>query len=227
LKATYLLAAMIAASSIVACNQADNDAFIIEKAKMQPSVDSTLLREEPWKDAKKVECLHAPWDSLDDNTVVRSFSTESDVFFRYDVPDTSLCAVTDYAKEEDILPEDRVEVFFSPTSGMDSYYCAEIDPNGHALDYSAKYYRKMDYGWNFSSLKTITETRKDSYTVIAIFSKKEIEDLGVDLSKGFYMGIFRADFRPDGSVNWYSLKGTDDKSPDFHKPAVLFKTIIK
>ena len=221
------MAAAIAALSIVACKQAGNDAFIIEKAGIRPSVDSSLLSEEPWKDARKVESLHAPWDSLDDRTVVRFFSTDSDVFFRYDVPDTSICAVADYVKEEDILPEDRVEVFFSPRKGMDIYYCAEIDPNGHALDYSAKYYRKMDYGWNFSSLKTITQTRADSYTVIAVFSKKELEKLGVDLSKGFYMGIFRADFRPDGSVNWYSLKGTDDKSPDFHKPAVLFKTIIK
>ena len=52
-------------------------------------------------------------------------------------------------------------------------------------------------------------------------------ELGLRLEEGFYMGVFRADYRKDGSVNWYSAVITDDETADFHKPDMLFKAILK
>ena len=55
----------------------------------------------------------------------------------------------------------------------------------------------------------------------------ELRELGLRLEEGFYMGVFRADYRKDGSVNWYSAVITDDETADFHKPDMLFKAILK
>ena len=54
--------------------------------------------------------------------------------------------------------------------------------------------------------------------------KRELESMGVDVDGGFYMGVFRADYRKDLSVNWYSAVSSDDEYPDFHKPDMLFAT---
>ena len=51
--------------------------------------------------------------------------------------------------------------------------------------------------------------------------------MGMNLEKGFRMGVFRADFTPEGNVNWYSAVPSDDKSPDFHKPDMLFPAIMR
>ena len=132
----------------------------------------------------------------------------------------------DYQGEKDVEPEDRVEIFFSPREEMDIYWCAEMDPAGRVLDYEAKYYRVMDYGWNFSTLELASNIKENGYTLWGKISKDELRALGVDLSN-FRMGVFRADFRPDGSVNWYSAVPTEDKSPDFHKPDLLFSASMR
>ncbi|MCM1197948.1 MAG: hypothetical protein NC308_03580, partial [Clostridium sp.] len=58
-------------------------------------------------------------------------------------------------------------------------------------------------------------------------SRKELYELGLKPGNIVYMGVFRADFRPDGSVNWYSHVETDDDSPFFHKPDMLFPAVLK
>ena len=80
----------------------------------------------------------------------------------------------------------------------------------------------MDYGWNFKSLKIFSTITSYGYHLSGKISLKELEELGIQLEKGFYMGVFRADFQAGGKVNWYSHIETDDESPDFHKPEMLF-----
>ena len=64
------------------------------------------------------------------------------------------------------------------------------------------------------------------YSVAGCVSREELMGYDVDMDGGFRMGVFRADFRPDGSVNWYSLKETDDRKADFHQPSVFFDARI-
>ena len=176
--------------------------------------------------AAEINTLHAPWDGLDDNTTFRCFSDSEWFYFTYEVEDATITLKDDYQGEKDVEPEDRVEIFFSPREEMDIYWCAEIDPAGRVLDYEAKYYRVMDYGWNFSTLELASNIKENGYTLWGKISKDELRRLGVDLSN-FRMGVFRADFRPDGSVNWYSAVPTEDKSPDFHKPDLLFSASMR
>lgn len=165
--------------------------------------------------------LHAPWDGLDDDTVFHCFTDDDTFYFQYIVNDSTITLEEPYTGESSVEREDRVEIFFSARQEMDVYYCAEIDPLGRVLDYSSRYYRDMDYNWDFETMELWGTVTAKGYVVGGSVKKAELVKLGMDLN-AFYMGVFRADYRPDLSVNWYSHVETDDKSPDFHKPDVLF-----
>ena len=126
----------------------------------------------------------------------------------------------------DVEPEDRVEVFFAPAGKLGTYIGAEIEPEGRVLDYECTYYRKFDYTWNFRTRECSHAQVEGGYVVSGTVTRAELMEHGVDLEKGFLMGVFRADFRPDGTVNWYSLKKTDDEKADFHQPGVFFPARI-
>lgn len=177
--------------------------------------------------AAAIDGLHAPWDGLEDNTLFRCFADGESFYFSYEVPDPTPTYAENFDGEATVENEDRVEIFFSPKRSMDDYYCAEIDPLGRVLDYSGHYYRDIDYGWNFRSMRLLGQLTENGYIVAGKVSKAELRELGCDLEGGFWMGVFRADYRPDMSVNWYSAVSTDDISPDFHKPEVLFFTKIR
>ena len=177
-------------------------------------------------EGSSIDGLHAPWDGLDDDTVFRCFCDKDYFYFYYEVTDNSLTLTVPFVKERDVDPEDRVEVFFSPREEMDIYYCAEIDPIGHIMDYKAKYYRDFDYDWNFATMEVLTKVEEGKYIVSGKVAKSELTELGLDLGH-FYMGVFRADFKEDGAVVWYSAIPTEDESPDFHKSNVLFTASMR
>lgn len=171
--------------------------------------------------------LHAPWDSLEDDTHFSCLAGDSAFRFVFEVNDSTLTVNENPQAELDLLNDDRVEIFFSADSAMTCYYGAEMTPAGHTLDYKAKFYRDIDYAWNFSTLKLECEHTDMHYTVSGSIDLQELEAMGLNLKDGFYMGVFRADYRADGSVNWYSAVKSDDVSPDFHKPDMLFKAVIR
>ena len=170
-----------------------------------------------------VKGFHAPWHGLPDDGTSLSFRYSSDsVHFRFEVAESSFCVQEDFPQERVVDGEDRVELFFSPTRDMSKpYYCIEIDPLGRPMDYKAVYYRDMDFGWNFPGVRISSSLRDGAYSVEAVFAKSALAALGLDLENGFWIGAFRADFRQDGTVDWYSLRPTGDREADFHKPDIL------
>lgn len=191
----------------ISCRNSANDGFVIGASA---SIDG----------------LYAPWDSLEDDTAFRCFADKANLYFYYEVRDSTITTVPEFTGESDVEVEDRVEIFFSSISSMDEYYVAEIDPLGRVLDYKGLYYRHLDYGWNFSSMNLVGKLTEAGYVIAGKIGLDELKELGLNLRDGFYMGVFRADYRPDLSVNWYSAVSSDDKSPDFHKPDMLFKAKI-
>ena len=174
----------------------------------------------------EVQAFHAPWDHLSNRNRFYSYSSEERFFFTFEVLDSTLTLTEPFTSEADVEPEDRVELFFSPARGMNEYYCAEIDPKGRVLDYKARHYRQFDYSWNFTSLKVSTQLTPWGYRIGGSLLRSELEQLGCNLEKGFWMGIFQDDFQQDGSVHWYSFIPTADTVPDFHKPDVLFGCVM-
>ena len=167
--------------------------------------------------------LYAPWDKLEDDTRFSCHSTQERFFFSFEVCDTTVTLSQPFLSERDVEPEDRVEIFLSPKGDLSQpYYCAEIDPEGRVMDYRAAFFRQFDFSWQFETLVTSATRTSSGYRVGGSIARKELEQLGLDLAGGFWMGAFRADFRPDGTVHWFSRIPTDDAVPDFHKPGVLF-----
>lgn len=180
--------------------------------------------------------LEAPWDQETAPTRFSMHSTADRVFFSYEVTDSTLTLKEPFSSELDVNPEDRVEIFFAPGSRSTTpsadpksvkrslkrpYYCAEIDPLGHIMDYKARFYRKFDYEWNFSTMEARGSVTPWGYRVEGSVSRAELEELGIDLTNGFWMGVYQADFKPDGEVVWYSLVPDDVDSPDFHTTGVM------
>lgn len=173
-----------------------------------------------------IDGLHAPWDGLNDDTRFRCFADDGRFYFFYDVVDSTITISRDYKGERDVDFEDRVEIFFSAHNDMRRYYCAEIDPLARVMDYSAEFKARLDYSWNFKTLRAFGGLTETGYSVAGYVSLDELKQFGIDFND-FYMGIFRADFHSDGSVNWFSHVETDDESPYFHKPDMLFNAKIK
>ncbi|MCE2616136.1 MAG: sugar-binding protein [Phocaeicola sp.] len=189
--------------------------------------DNTALSEmfdvNKWMSANSIRKLYAPWDGLSDNSTFKCFFSSDYFYFRFEVKDDTPTLCSDYRNELNVSNEDRVEIFFSPDKNMtQTYYGAEMDPNGNTLDYSCNYYRKFNYDWNFNTLDLKTQKDADAYVLIGRIEIKELEKLGVNLN-AFYMGVFRADYYGREQVHWYSAQKTDDKEADFHKPNVLFE----
>lgn len=230
IKMITLTALMLAGAAIVSCSQGraktgDEEIFNIPYAPAKVS-DSTLTSNPVWNSVKPENSLYAPWDGLDDNTDFRCFATDEDFCFRFIVNDSTMTYSEEIREELDIVHEDRVEIFFSPDIELKKYFCVEIDPLGRPLDNSASFYRQMDYEWNFSTMEIRHELTREGFAIAGKVTRKELAGLGIDFDKVFYIGVFRADFRKDGTVTWYSLKGTDDKNPDFHQPGVFFPAQI-
>ncbi len=184
-------------------------------------IDHTVW-EEP---VAQLKDFHAPWDGKKDDTFFQCFFSADYFYFRFRVNDTTLTLVPDYKTKMDVGPEDRAEIFLSPTAEMQRYYGAEIDPLGRVLDYTASYFRKFDYGWSFSSLECETRIEQGGYLVGGRWSLDEWRTLGLDPAH-FYMGVFRADF--DGpAVTWYSALRRYHKKADFHIPSQLFPARLK
>lgn len=199
--------------------------YSIDTKEESPSVE-TLIGWEEWHTIKAIKPFFAPWDYLEDETAFRCFFSSQYFYFCFNVTDATIMMCHEFAHESDVEAEDRVEIFFSASKDMRKYYCMEIDPGGHVMDYSASYYRKFNYGWNFKSLETCSIRNEKGYVVAGRLSVSELLGLGINLEE-FYMGVFRADFTTPDTVVWYSSVSTDDPKPDFHKPNVLFLCMKK
>jgi len=194
--------------------------------------------------------LYAPWDSLENGTEFSCRCDNDYFYFKYVAEDTTPIVSEDFPSERTVDDEDRVEIFFCPDREMHQYYAAEIDSRGRIMDYSAQYYRNFDFEWNFRTLQTIGDAIYDSgdaegcegaagcgnaagcgkaigYKVTGKVSLAELRELGIPTDGTvFWIGLFQADFTSSESVNWFSRVKTCDKSPDFHKPDVLFPVKI-
>lgn len=169
----------------------------------------------------ETDSLYCPWDGLTVDTRFSCHVANGRFYFGFEAADTTL-TIHEVTKEEDLMNEDRVEIYFSPKQDLSqSYYCFEMDPNGNVLDYKADYFRKLDFKWNFSTLTVKTDVTPWGYRVGGSVDVSELNRLGIDLEKGFWLGVFQADYHVNDSVNWFTLVPMDTKEADFHIPGNL------
>jgi chondroitin AC lyase len=126
---------------------------------------------------------------------------------------------------------DRVELFICKNDKMETYYCAEVDPNGKVLDYTAYFHRKFDFEWDLDQLQTATSMQEDGYTVEGALPLDWLQKNNILSSNGeFYLGLFRAnasDPTKEETIVWLTWNIPDAKEPDFHIPgyALVYRQI--
>ena len=181
-----------------------------------------------WKGAPLIDGLVCPWEeNLSDRTRFYAAHDEVNFYFYFETEDATLTAVC-CAEEDSVMPVDRVELFMSCDEKMKQYYGAEIDPTGKTLDYSAQFYRKSDFNWDFSTLRVVTSIDCDRYIVEGAISKKELKALGLLKENGEMLaGVFRGDAQSVGGfIYWYPWIDPHVDEPDFHIPATLGRFVF-
>ena len=223
MKKNILLLILIASFSLNTFSQVKN--FSIQYNSIEPP-QNRIITSSVWKSIRMHRTFYAPWSKLTDKTTFQCYFSNKYLYFKFRVEDSTLTIKDVILKKTDIAPEDRAEIFLSPTKDMEKYYCMEVDPKGRNMEYLAVYKRENDYSWSFQTLQLQTEIKTWGYYVAGRLTLQEMKDLGFDII-AFYMGAFRADFKTSKSVVWYSLLKTSDKSPNFHKPHMIFPCSIK
>src|SRR5690625_2089603 len=114
-----------------------------------------FIGELEWKDASTIYYLNSPWDySTPDSTIFRALWSRNNFYFCFEVIDHDL-VILDNEDELSVANGDRVELFFSPTADLSSYFCLEINPVGNLLDYEASYYRKFNFSWDLNNYNIV------------------------------------------------------------------------
>lgn len=214
---------------IQGCRHTESDILLINSSSSEIIVDGDI-GEIAWHDATTITGLISPWVPVaEDSTIFRCFCSPDYFNFCFEVIDRTLI-ILDYTDEMTVAEGDRVELFFSPSAKLSPYYfCFEINPHGYILDYKAQFHRQFDFSWNFNHQTIAGKVTANGYIVEGRIPISKLQTLGIDFNKGFYLGVFRADFREENenSVIWYSWINPDVKEPDFHIPSSFRKSKLK
>jgi hypothetical protein len=166
-----------------------------------------------------------PWDDKTPPvTIFRALYDSTALYFFYKAVDQSLVIKDSLNNEMDIAFEDRVELYLSKDNTMKEYFCFEIDPLGRVLDYKASYYRILDDQWNVDGIQVASRIDSGSYQIEVAIPLNSLAEMGIDISKDFYAGLFRAEFENSISgikENWLSWINPGISKPDFHVPEAL------
>ncbi len=181
--------------------------------------------EKCWSEAPLLADFCSPWESTTPlPTRFRSFYDKDNWYLFYKADEKTLLMKDLFTEEMDVAYGDRVEMFFSKDPSMKEYYCLEIDPAGHILDYKASYYRKFDNNWNIEGIKIAGKTDAGSFQIEVAIPLRTISGLGIDISHDVFAGLYRADFVKTGTdikESWISWVDPKTPKPDFHVPASL------
>jgi hypothetical protein len=219
----YVLAATLL---LFSCGNSTQPKLSLPLLEKEIKVDGVIDKEE-WEQAFLFENLVAPWEKESwDKTTFRAFVSSNTFNFAFHVLDNTLTTVP-FENELSVESEDRVELFFASDTTLTKYYCIEIDPKGNVLDYSARYYRDFNQGWNFNSKALASKITNNGYIVEGKISLNELNELGI--SNTFYLGIFRADFKSNmaDDVTWFSWIKPKSPAPDFHIPSAFGETVVQ
>ena len=199
------------------------------EARFVPDAEINLdgIADEPaWELANLETGFTYPWENRPaPRTEFRALFDDWALYFAFDVEDDDIVLADDYRTKEDVVREDRVELFLAPDDELANYYCLEIDPIGRVLDYRASYYRQIDFSWTFPHLDVMGQQTEKGYRVEALIPLRSLELLGFDApdsGRPIKFGIYRADFRhtdgPDWTESWISWVDPQTPEPDFHVP---------
>ncbi len=199
------------------------------EARYVPGAEINLdgIADEPvWEQADLETGFNYPWeDGPAPRTEFRALFDDWALYFAFDVEDGDIVLAEDYRSKEDVVREDRVELFLARDDELANYFCVEIDPLGRVLDYRASSYRQFDFSWTFRGLDVMGQPTEEGYRVEGLIPLRSLELLGFPSPGGdqaIKFGIYRADFRhtdgPEWTESWMSWVDPQTAEADFHVP---------
>ena len=186
---------------------------------------------EIWNHAGLLTDFQLPWDDvIAQPTTFRALWSDQYYYFFYEVADLDIVAPGEGRNQKNVLPSDRIEIFFKSNGQMNPYYCLEMDPKGRILDYISRFYRDSDFSWSWPKghLDVQATIKKDGYLVEGKISLSSLRDLGI-LADDQTMdaGLFRGDYyhknKYKTAVRWISWVIPKAEEPDFHIPSAFGK----
>lgn len=209
-----------------ACHKDDKKYVVKYVPKADIKMDG-ILDEAEWQKANLINDFIFPWENTKlPKTEFLAFHDADNFYFSFVTEDDEIVAESVINNEEDLIDEDRVEIYLSLDDELKKYYCLEIDAAGHVLSYSASFHRQLDFSWNFPSLRTGAVINDNGYVVEAKIPLSSLDSLGFhpgDANGTIRAAIFRAQFNrlSDGKIENHWLSWIDPKieNPDFHVPA--------
>ena len=181
-----------------------------------------------WQEAKVLDDFIYPWrEETPPKTTFRALWDGDFLYLLYRAEDPDILLKSQNMGEMDVVNSDRVEIFFKKDDEMNPYYALELDALGRILDTEGKYYREVDFQWNWPEGELIVKASRDQegYSVEASISMASLEELGMwkkgqsFLNAGLYRGEYTKDDNNQQIVKWISWIKPDSPTPDFHIPS--------
>lgn len=222
----YLLIGISTSFLFMSCNQEPVKTYQVKKID-RPIELTGRGQDVLWDQANMLNDFTYPWrEETPPETKFKALWTDTHLFFLYRASDTEIIAKERGMGERDAVDSDRVEIFFKADDNMNPYYSLEMDALGRVLDTEGRYYRKVDFDWNWPAGElALMATRDNSgYTVEGSISFSSLEQLGMykgdlELKAGLYRGEYVTDEKGEITTKWISWVKPKSETPDFHIPS--------
>ncbi|HTI08193.1 MAG TPA: sugar-binding protein [Puia sp.] len=187
-----------------------------------------------WGQANVLTHFVYPWDSA--APPATSFAALWDgewLYLLYRVKDDSVIVPVKKNDKKEVGASDRVEIFLTTNPTLTPYYCLELDALARVLDYTASYYRKMDYDWQWPRGQLIVKSSPtpDGYVVEAAISIRSLKELGLLKNGRLLAGLFRAEnmgvVNGRADLRWISWVRPTSSKPDFHIPSAFGVLVLQ
>lgn len=180
-----------------------------------------------WEKAEILNDFSYPWrDETSPATIFKALWNENHLFFLYRAHDPDIITKKNDLDKWDVVDSDRVEIFFKANDQMNPYYSLEMDALGRILDTEGRFYRKIDFAWNWPKdhLQVMASIDEDGYWVEGAISLESLRQLGMyQDDQILHAGLYRAEYVKDkaGTIyaKWISWMKPDSPQPDFHIPS--------
>ena len=225
-------------------NHSSSDEISVNRIEEAPINIDGVPNEADWQRATHLTQFVNPWNPrYQSETDLRLLWNGHELYFCFTVKEETLQLASVLQDKHEIIDEDRVELFFSPSLPLSTYYALEFDAIGRVLDYKAEYPKKFDESWNTKNkLQADGRLTADGFCVEGRISKALLNEMTnshektnghktTDGQKEFYFGAYRGDLDRDEAGNfiyeWLCLRDPKLPEPDFHVNGTFCKLVLK